>query len=121
VSDSTEDPSNVIALHVLTDDDPFSPSHIKSYAACPRKWGWDKLEQVPRKENLPAEFGTRCHTILENWLGKGIPPDPSTKEGKVVIPGLKFLPKPNPSLDLERYITFSANGNKYHGYVDLGL
>ena len=98
---------------------PKSPSQIATLSACDRKWAWEKLARQPRKFNAAAQLGTECHDVLEQWEGKGIPPNPKTKQGKIVLPGLKFLPQPSKLLQLERYMMFSFGGHDWHGYKDI--
>lgn len=98
---------------------PKSPSQVATLDSCDRKWAWEKLARQPRKFNAAAQLGTECHDVLEMWEGKGIPPDPKTIQGKIVLPGLKFLPQPSKLLQLERYMMFSFGGHDWHGYKDI--
>ena len=49
---------------------PVSPSSIKTFRACNRKWWWDKIIGVPGKDSPAAMLGTELHQQLEDWLMK---------------------------------------------------
>jgi len=82
-----------------------SPSQIETwgrvdpetgrYVGCRRKWKYNRLrhERVP---NPAAEFGTRTHAILEDWIreGRWTPQIAASKEGRCLAPGLSYFPVP---------------------------
>lgn len=98
----------------------YSPTQINKFASCPRKWGWEYLEGIRPPQKKAAALGEGCHTVLENWLQKGVAPDPRSPEGKIVMPALSVLPKPSPHLEIERWVSFTWGGHAFSGKVDLG-
>ncbi len=70
-----------------------SATQLSNYALCPRKWGYNKLNGLPDKPNKYAERGTAVHKALEDY-NEGLPVDFTTDIGKIISPGLKFLPAP---------------------------
>lgn len=60
----------------------YSPSQINDWIDCPRKWGFGKIDRLPRPQAASAAFGTVVHDLLEGHL-KGGP--------------IPFHPGPNPS------------------------
>jgi hypothetical protein len=98
----------------------YSPTQINKFASCPRKWGWEYLEGIRPPQKKAAALGEGCHTVLENWLQKGVAPDPRSPEGKIVMPALSVLPKPSPNLEIERWVSFTWGGHAFAGKVDLG-
>ena len=73
-----------------------SPSQFSTWSICKRKWAYSRFR--PRVENKYADFGTRVHTILENWLTDRTPIDTTTAEGKTAVAGLPYLPLPGHAL-----------------------
>jgi hypothetical protein len=71
-----------------------SASQQSTYGLCPKKWGFEKLDRLPKPPNRFAERGLLVHKVLENWQEKAIPIDTSTDAGKIAMPGIKFLPPP---------------------------
>lgn len=69
-----------------------SASRIKTYARCPRKWWYQYVVQLPGGSSKAASSGTKCHTVAENYLKHGTPPDTSTLEGHTISHGLEHLP-----------------------------
>jgi hypothetical protein len=56
----------------------ISPSQVKRFHQCPRRTAWQLNSDVERESDpLPRanDLGTRCHTIAEEWLRDGTPPD----------------------------------------------
>lgn len=47
---------------------PVSPSSIKTFKSCNRKWWWNKIMQVPDRDSPAAMLGTKLHQQLEDWL-----------------------------------------------------
>lgn len=73
----------------------FDDKGGKGKSGCNRKWGFDKIDRIPRPENPVLEFGKRGHSIAERWIKKGTPP-PDTPEGNTFKLGIKkdWLPAP---------------------------
>lgn len=96
----------------------ISATQVDTYRLCPRKWGWKMLNWIKTPPNKYAERGNRLHRVAERWLEKGTPADVDTEEGKIFIPGIKFLPPPGTGLT-ERQFTFATDTAIYIGLWDL--
>jgi len=105
-------------LDKIASSNRISATQIGTYRLCPRKWGWNKLDGVPAPPNKYAERGLRVHKAAERWLEKGIPVDMDTEEGKIITPGLKFLPPPGTGLT-EHMFNFATETAVYTGLWDL--
>jgi RecB family exonuclease len=80
-----------------------SPSQLATFIECPRKWGWEKLENLRSKQKPSAALGERVHKILEAWMTSGTPPNRDETfliEEKIYYPGqiaesgIHLLPPP---------------------------
>ncbi len=96
----------------------MSASQIDTKLLCERKWGLDKLDGLKRDSNKFAVTGTDSHEVLEKWQLDGTPIDYSTDIGKIVAPGLRFLPRPKTHL-AEHPFKFKTQTAIYHGFMDL--
>lgn len=96
---------------------PVSASQIADYELCQRKWGFNKLDRHPKKANKYAKRGTDVHEFLEDYSQEK-PVDFDTEIGKMVAPGLKFLPAPG-TAHTERNFRFETDTAVYVGKIDL--
>jgi hypothetical protein len=94
-----------------------SPSQIETFRLCERKWALEKLDKIPKKPNAFAQRGTDAHTVLEHWQRDGSPIDFDSDIGKIIAPGLRFLPKPG-TLKVEGSFVFRTPNATYHGIKD---
>ena len=46
----------------------ISASQVETWNDCPRKWAFDKVDNVPRIETPAAALGTKVHAILEKGI-----------------------------------------------------
>ncbi len=97
-----------------------SASQTDTYWLCNRKWGFGKLDLIPRLPNKYADRGTAIHTMLEQWLTHGTPIDTSTDYGKMAEPGLKFLPAVGVGLKEHRF-TMETEVGIYRGDWDIWI
>jgi hypothetical protein len=95
----------------------LSASQVQSFVDCERRWGFRYLEKVPPTKSPAAELGSRTHEILAKYLESGLPPDPSTREGKIALAGIKYLPTPGVA-KVEQAFSFSTNVASYRGFID---
>lgn len=63
----------------------ISPSQVKTYRDCPRKWWYASVLKLPQPSSEAAEFGSRVHDILERCAATKVPPSDETKEGQVAL------------------------------------
>lgn len=91
-----------------------SPSQINDAKDCLRKWAWPKLDGIKAMPHRSAQAGTAVHSILEQWLLKGTPPDTEAKlvldgreyrTGLIAVGGIHHLPPPGHVL-VEREFRF---------------
>lgn len=94
----------------------ISPTALKMYQACPRKWAAHKLHGYDTPSGPAAEFGKRLHTIAEEYLRDGTPPPQDCKEGRLFASGMHLLP--TGVRDVERYFCIVLHGHQIHGYID---
>lgn len=104
-----------------------SATQIEAWRDCRRKWGWDKLNHIPRPSHRSAVLGSAIHAQAERWLlGQNI--DHSDAQIGACAEALtRFLPPPPHSkINVEhKWIErlprsdgqFSAHG--YSGAIDL--
>ncbi len=95
-----------------------SPSQVGRKRLCFRWWAYDR--QRPRSPEKPAAaFGSRGHTVAENWLQFGTPP-PATPEGRCMLAGLEWLPLPqDKNKVVEHRFDVTIGGVDYTGRIDL--
>lgn len=96
-----------------------SPSQIKTWGECPRKWGFRYIDGIETPQNKAAALGSTVHSILESWLRDGVPPDENTRAGKIAAGGLRFLPAPGEAEHVEWSMMFDFEGILFRGIVDL--
>jgi hypothetical protein len=96
----------------------ISPSQTETYELCRRKWAFEKIEKRPKPPNKYAETGLEAHGVLELWQRDGRAIDLSTPIGKIVAPGLKFLPQPGTHRTEHNFI-FDTGRVMFHGRMDL--
>lgn len=95
-----------------------SSSQTDTIKLCERKWGFEKLDGLPRPPNEFAQIGLDAHEVLELWQEKGHQIDLTTPIGMIVAPGLKFLPQPG-SHRTEHDFVFDTGRVVFHGRMDL--
>lgn len=94
-----------------------SPSQINTFARCPRKWLYSRT--APRSETPATRFGSKVHTILEDWLLHRKPPNPKTPEGRCALAGMQHLPMPRTDgLHIEAELLMHYDNVKYVGRID---
>ncbi len=122
-------PASALTSRVWTNEETFPPdlegqwkvsaSQVKTWKACPRKWGFKYLDGIPDPAGPAAAFGSAVHKVLENWLKdpERTIPDTTTSAGKVAAAGLAHYPLRG-DVDVEPQIFFVAHGILYRGFVD---
>jgi hypothetical protein len=126
-----------------------SPSQISTFLECPRKWGFDKIDEVPRQSNAGAVRGTETHEFVGAAFTVRYPsiprpggPHPSNVVGDVEA-SKRYLKTAQPLIRrlgiqlieraaqrgvhksggvplVEHYIQVPRGDYTLHGYVDLG-
>ena len=66
----------------------ISPSQLKVYEDCPKKWMFRYIENLPDPSGLPAVIGSFAHSVLEDLMG--LAPDERSKDRAQVIAREKF-------------------------------
>lgn len=95
----------------------LSASQLSTYNDCHRKWGFRYLDGVKPPQHPAAELGSRTHEVLAEYLKTGKPPSLATVEGKIALPGIKYLPKPGVAKTEEHFV-FETDTAKYQGFID---
>lgn len=97
----------------------FSPSALKRFAACGRSWRYSK--EIEQPEKASQKLGKKSHTWLEGYMGTTGPANLKAKEGRIVLPGLKYLadvPRGGVA-KLEQHFALRVDGIDLHGFIDL--
>jgi hypothetical protein len=85
---------------------------------CCRRWAWEYIagRKGPRSDSL--EFGDRAHQIAAQFLIDGSPPPIETKEGRCVLEGIPYLPRPG-TVQVEQRFRFELDGVTFTGAIDV--
>lgn len=95
-----------------------SASQIDTWDLCHRKWGWNYIEGI-KGSNEFAKRGTAIDEILSSWLEKGAAIDGGSEYGKIITPGIKYLPLPGtPTLQTQREFYLQTEHATYFGKKD---
>lgn len=94
-----------------------SISQVRTAEDCLRKWGFDKLDRVPRIAHPSAALGTAVHAQLEHYLRDAKPLDLTTVPGQIAMAGIHLLPPP--PFVVEHRIDIELDGVPFVGFVDL--
>ncbi len=97
--------------------DYVSPSALETFAACPRKWAWVKLDRVPKTQGAGAVLGSAVHEQHERWLRDATPYDLTTRAGELALATFSWLPAPMTG-NVEQEITFDYEGIRFGGKID---
>jgi hypothetical protein len=95
----------------------ISPSQMASFRDCPRKWAFDKLDCVPRRETKATAAGTAIHKEVEDYYRHGTVPE--SREAQAL---LAHLPPRGPDVEVEVEFSFAWPYTKnvmVHGIIDL--
>lgn len=96
-----------------------SPSSVKSYGQCQRKWAARALGGVKVPMSTAQKFGDTLHGMAEVYLLTGTIPDQDTPEGRLFLEGIPHLPKRRLNADeVEGEINFTYDGVPWIGYYD---
>jgi predicted lipoprotein with Yx(FWY)xxD motif len=100
----------------------LSASQLKTYKACPRKWGFKYLDKLPDPTGPGARFGTDVHKVLEDYFQDGKEPDITTRAGRLAGFGLRkkgLYPARSLVDHVEPKISLEVDGVFFRGAVDL--
>ena len=84
-----------------------SPSQVKTYTRCNRRWWLDKIAGVPTPSKPWLEQGREIHKELEDYLTTAKAP------GRIASAGLEYLPIP----PVDRRLVERAFGIVLHGFA----
>lgn len=76
----------------LLDLEYYSPSALETFAMCPRKWAFSKLDKVEKESSAAADLGTAVHEQHERWFRDGTPYDLTTRAGELALATSDMLP-----------------------------
>ena len=95
----------------------ISASQLSTYADCPRKWAYDKLDGVPRGDTAATNEGKLIHGQVEAYYKEGtVPARPEARAALTHMP-----PREQPGLKSEMPFEFVWPGLDAlaHGFIDL--
>src|SRR5882672_12540297 len=98
---------------------PLSPSQLKVFLECERKWAAKYLEGYRDEGSDSTSFGKTVHEILAEYLKNGILPIGDSKEEVLALAMIKVLPLPDGTLRVEEPFQFVYDGVTYRGVKDL--
>lgn len=126
-------PTNVTVGKASTNKWKVSPTQVKAWMECPRKWGYRYIDGIETPQTKSAALGSATHSVLERYFAKGTDPDTSTREGKLAAAALQDGGFPGPAtldasrdermegdLLVEAELNFEWDGVHYRGFMDLG-
>ena len=108
-----------------------SPTQVRAFMECPRKWGYRYLDNVETPQTKAAAFGSETHGVLEAIaLGTVTEDQLKTRAGRLASVGLPHLPlatwdpkrvdEAGKLMQLvEAEVNFVWEGVHYRGFVDL--
>lgn len=72
-----------------------SPSQVKTFRRCARKWWYEKVAGLVRPPSPAAELGKRVHDVAERYLlGEDLRTIDDLHAAEIFQPGRRFLPTP---------------------------
>lgn len=103
----------------------LSPTQIERFLLCNRAWGYERLDKIEEQKSKQQKeilsFGTKTHSLIENYFRHltVIPHD--TKEGACALAGLHHWPHPGPSVIAEGAFSYDPFGEGFlwRGIQDL--
>ncbi|AKU93395.1 AT hook motif domain protein [Labilithrix luteola] len=106
-----------------------SPSQIKTYRRCARRWGWQYITKIRTPSSPAAELGTDVDdNQLQPYLRDGRPFDFTRISGEIANSLLEFLPRPateGTPLEVQKHFILPSPAAKgefgFQGYKDLVL
>ena len=103
----------------MTDLVLISPSQVRTFQECPRKWGFDKIDQIPVATSPGAAFGSLVHARLEGYFAHGVDVG-DDRAGKVASALATCYPPPGDgSMLVEKQLVVEADGFAWRGKIDL--
>ncbi len=99
---------------------PLSPSQIKTWKLCNRKWAFQYLCGMKSIGGLAAQFGIRTHAINEGYFKTGaLPTDKDTPEFRAFAVAVKHWPERELITGVEVPILAASDVSPYKGFQDL--
>ena len=94
----------------------ISPTAIKCYRRCPRRWGFQKICGLEEPASTSTDDGTACHQIAEGYLKTGkLSGNPSYVA--IMQEEIPYLPAPGTCV-VEHHVEYELDDVTWHGYVD---
>lgn len=94
-----------------------SASQISTHTRCPRKHWLEKIAGVPVPVSAGAEFGSRCHAVVEKRIETGVWPD-DPEAVTIAMAGWRFVPQEG-TLLVEQEIRLDDAALPVIGRIDL--
>lgn len=100
----------------------LSVSQIETFLLCPRKWAYQKLDEIEDPGNEASRLGGEVHDLAEDYFSKGIPVPGNSEAGRILMAGLPHLPPPMlPGLQVEEWFHVEIGPAVIRGLKDLQL
>lgn len=102
----------------------ISPSQIKAFEECPRRWGYEKIAGYESPSGPAAELGTRVHTIAELYFRTGAHPahHEDVEAARVFESMMPHYPSfVDEQFEVEQHINLRFDDIDFHGFQDLGF
>lgn len=101
----------------MTDVKPISPTQIKTWQTCQRKWGYAYLEGKREPPTASTELGTAVHAHLERAYRDGTLPTAKEKSGEIA---LAYLASDDHDFVCGRNVeTPFTIGERWRGVIDI--
>jgi len=97
----------------------ISPSQVRTFQECPRKWAFDKIDQIPVATSPGAAFGSLVHKRLEGYFARGedVGDDRAGKVARALA--TCYPPPPHGDMLVEKELRTDSDGFAWRGKIDL--
>lgn len=100
-----------------------SPTQLKTYLGCQRKWWYQYIGGAPRVQTPGAELGDRVHKAIETYMRTGLLHDPAELSHLspewLAADIIAYLPERSSALRVEQELWSTRNWGYLAGRVDL--
>ncbi len=95
---------------------PISPSQIKTFFACPRKWGYSYLEGIKEPASPAAQLGIDVHSRLEEYYRSGLVPCGTEKANYIA---LAYIAADTTGSTGSTEQAFTIESRRWRGFIDM--
>lgn len=99
-------------------DKEHSPTSVKLYIGCPRRWAFERLFGFKSEETNQKTFGKEVHAEIEAWIRHGtMPKMPATLAWLAMFAKHPYFPSKGTS-QAEEHFHMNIAGVRWHGFTD---